>query len=156
MKYDLNNNGVYEFEDFFDMFVPFDREYRSLIEKRLPLPFDGKFNDEKYLCDISLKYMKNLLNIMIKTESKIEDERHKLNRNYNLNIRKFFDQIDKSKKGSFGIMDLKYYFKDNDIETLPKEIDLLFIRLDRKRKGQVDYFTFLMEIVNRVDKTKSI
>ena len=93
---------------------------------------------------------------MIKTESKIEDERHKLNRNYNLNIRKFFDQIDKSKKGSFGIMDLKYYFKDNDIETLPKEIDLLFIRLDRKRKGQVDYFTFLMEIVNRVDKTKSI
>ena len=90
---------------------------------------------------------------MIKIESKIEEERHKLNKNFNLDFKRFYRKIDKDDKGYFGIMDLKYFFYDSDIKYLPKEIDLLFIRLDKKRNGEVDYKTFLNEIINRVDSS---
>jgi len=151
MKYDLNNNGVLEFEDFFDMFIPFEREFRYNMEKRTPLPFLEKFNKGYFLTEATLPYLKNVLNIMIKSECKIEEERHKLNKNFNLDFKRFYRKIDKDDKGYFGIMDLKYFFYDNDIKYLPKEIDLLFIRLDKKRNGEVDYKTFLNEIINRVD-----
>ena len=153
MKYDLNNNGVLEFEDFFDMFIPFEREFRYNMEKRTPLPFVEKFNKGYFLTDATLPYLKNVLNIMIKSECKIEEERHKLNKNFNLDYKRFYRKIDKDDKGYFGIMDLKYFFYDSDIKYLPKEIDLLFIRLDKKRNGEVDYKTFLNEIINRVDSS---
>ena len=149
-KYDLNNNGFIGYDDFFNMLVPYEREYRNIMEKKLPISNNYKFNEGFYLSETTLSLLRNLLNIIINSESKIEDERKKLNKIYNLNIRKFFDEIDKRGFGYFGLMDLKYFFKKYEIPTIDKEIDLLFIRLDRNRKGEVDLMSFLFETIPRI------
>ena len=149
-KYDLNNKGFIGYDDFFNMLVPYEREYRDIMEKKLPISNNCKFNEGFFLTDITLSLLRNLLNIIISSESKIEDERKIINKMYNLNIRKIFDEIDKKGCGYFGLMDLQYFFKKYEIPTINKEIDLLFIRLDRNRKGEVDLMTFLFEIIPRI------
>ena len=148
-KYDLNNNGFIGYDDFFNMLVPYEREYRNIIEKKLPIS-NCKFNEGFFLTDNTLSLLRNLLNIIISSESKIEDERKIINKIYNLNIRKIFDEIDKKGYGYFGLVDLQSFFKKYEISTVNKEIDLLFIRLDRNRKGEIDLMTFLSEIIPRI------
>ena len=91
--------------------------------------------------------MKSLFDIIITSELLIEKERHELNQIYDLDLRKCFDEIDKKRKGYFTFIDLKNYFNKNNIPIISKEIDLLFIRFDRKRIGKVDLLSFLYEFI---------
>ena len=57
----------------------------------------------------------------------------------NLKLKKIFGKIDIGKNGYFSNDDLVVYMKKNRIFTDNKELDLLFIRLDQNRNGEIDY-----------------
>ena len=94
--------------------------------------------------------MVNLLKFIIETENVIERERERLNKIYTLNIRDVFNTIDKVGRGSFSILDLNLFLQEKEVTYLPKEADLLFIRLDRERKGQINLSAFVREISPRL------
>ena len=56
------------------------------------------------------------------------------------------NQIDKANRGRFSILDLNLFLKEKNVTFIPKEADLLFIRLDKERKGQIDLNAFVHEI----------
>ena len=57
-----------------------------------------------------------------------------------LNLRDIFRIIDKQNKGYFSHDELVEYLENNGIKKNIRDIDLLFIRLDKKRKGKI-YFS---------------
>ena len=57
----------------------------------------------------------------------------------NLKLKKIFGKIDLGKNGFFRNDDLTIYMNKNRIFTDKKELDLLFIRLDKNRNGKIDY-----------------
>ena len=145
-KYDLNNNGFLLFSDVFDMLIPFDKEQRNIIENRKNI-----FLNNKNIFSESTKFhLKELFNFIIESEKKIEIERKKINKLNTLNLNNFFNEIDYEKKGFFNVQNLSDFFKNYNITFIQKGIDLLFIRLDRKRKGKIDFMSFLYEIISRI------
>ena len=145
-KYDLNNNGFLLFSDVFDMLIPFDKEHRNIIENRKNI-----FLNNKNIFSESTKFhLKELFNFIIESEKKIEIERKKIKKLNTLNLNHFFNEIDYEKKGFFNVQNLSDFFKNYNITFIQKGIDLLFIRLDRKRKGKIDFMSFLYEIISRI------
>ena len=145
-KYDLNNNGFLLFSDVFDMLIPFDKEQRNIIENRKNI-----FLNNKNIFSESTKFhLKELFNFIIESEKKIEIERKKIKKLNTLNLNHFFNEIDYEKKGFFNVQNLSDFFKNYNITFIQKGIDLLFIRLDRKRKGKIDFMSFLYEIISRI------
>jgi Ca2+-binding EF-hand superfamily protein len=53
--------------------------------------------------------------------------------------------IDKSQCGAFSILDLNLFLKENGVSYIPKELNLLFIRLDRSREGKIGLKAFVTE-----------
>ena len=136
-RFDLLKKGYLNFSNFFDIFVPFSEKYRSLSEKKEP--------NECYNCHChqffsnqTLSLMKNLLDEIIKYENKFNFMRRGFT-TLNLKLKKIFGKIDMGKKGCFSNDDLVVYMKKNRIFTDNKELDLLFIRLDKNRNGKIDF-----------------
>ena len=75
------------------------------------------------------------------------DEHSKEERLY---VDALFNTIDKVGRGSFSILDLNLFLQEKEVTYLPKEADLLFIRLDRERKGQINLSAFVREISPRL------
>ena len=149
-KYSLNDDDSLSYSDLFDMLTPFCREYRIMIEERQSMNTFTHYNKGEIFLNTTKGCLVNLLKFIIETENVIERERERLNKIYTLNIRDVFNTIDKVGRGSFSILDLNLFLQEKEVTYLPKEADLLFIRLDRKRKGQINLSAFVREISPRL------
>ena len=149
-KYSLSNDDSLTYSDLFDMLTPFCREYRSMIEERQSTNTFTHYNKGEIFLNTTKGCLVNLLKFIIETENVIERERERLNKIYTLNIRDVFNTIDKVGRGSFSILDLNLFLQEKEVTYLPKEADLLFIRLDRERKGQISLSAFVREISPRL------
>ena len=136
-RFDLLKKGYLNFSNFFDIFVPFSEKYRSLSEKKEP---NKCYNCHchQFFSNQTLSLMKNLLDEIIKYENKFNFMRRGFT-TLNLKLKKIFGKIDMGKKGCFSNDDLVMYMKKNRIFTDNKELDLLFIRLDKNRNGKIDF-----------------
>ena len=56
-----------------------------------------------------------------------------------LKLKEIFALLDKEGKGYFEIEEMIVYFTNNGLLDNNKDADLLFIRLDKKRNGKIDY-----------------
>ncbi len=146
-KYDISNNGLLNFMDFFDMLVPFNKEYRSRMEKKSQLIIT---NDSKVFFDTTLFFLKNFFIFLIESEKKIEILRQELYKGTNNAVMKLFNEIDKLLRGVFSISDYYQFFIDKFGEV-PNGIDLSFIRFDRKRKGEIDWMCFAYEFIPKLN-----
>ena len=144
-KYSLSGQNVLNFSDLFDMLTPFTREYRSEIEHRKASPYSTKFNKDNIFLTTTKICIVNLFKFIIDAENLIEKERKKMNKIFNINIRTAFKMIDKSQCGAFSILDLNLFLKENGVSYIPKELNLLFIRLDRSREGKIGLKAFVTE-----------
>ena len=144
-KYSLNHDSVLYYNDLFDLLTPFNRTNRNEIESRTS-SLVNKYNKSEVFLSTTKMCLVNLLNFIIETERIVEKERHKLNKNFSVNVRDIFNQIDKANRGSFSILDLNLFLKEKNVTFIPKEADLLFIRLDKERKGQIDLNAHVYEI----------
>ena len=146
-KYDISNNGLLNFIDFFDMLVPFNKEYRIRMEKKSQLIIT---KDSKVFFDTTLFFLKNFFIFIIESEKKIEIMRQELNKGTNNSVMKLFNEIDKVLRGVFSISDYYQFFIDKFGEV-PNGIDLSFIRFDRKRKGEIDWMSFAYEFIPKLN-----
>ena len=69
-KYSTNNEFVIDNSDFFDMLVPFDKNYREIVEKRKPLPYLK--NKEIIFSDLTRQSLVNFFKIIISCEITLE------------------------------------------------------------------------------------
>lgn len=82
--------------------------------------------------------MKSLFNLLISLENDINNNR-KLFGTLRLKLRDIFGLLDYPNRGYFSNNDLIVYLQKNGIFTSNKDADLLFIRLDKGRNGNVYY-----------------
>ena len=137
-RFDLKKKNNINFQEFFDMIVPFDSEYRNIVEIRLPLsncPFKS-FNVFKV---DTLIYLKKVFMSIIDFENKLNNFRKNLY-GISLKIKNIFNLFDKRDIGFFNFEDYVLYLKENGLYDDNLKIDLLFIRLDKNRNGKIELY----------------
>ena len=136
-RFDLQKQGGISFADFFDIVVPFEKDYRSMVEDRLPRSCcPCRCLDVFSISTICT--LKDLFKLLIATENEINDIRRSL-AILRIKLKDVFELIDYLKIGYFNNKDLVDYFQKENIYYEPKDLDLLFIRLDKNRNGKIDY-----------------
>ena len=141
-RFDLMKKGKINYADFFDMVVPFQRSYRSMVEERIPLS-DNPKKILNILNKNTITSLKKLFVCIIEFEFRINDMRKKIG-NIKMNLMKLFNLIDVKNTGYFEYSDLINYLEKNKINFKQLNGDLLFIRLDKKRNGKI-YFEELKD-----------
>ena len=136
-RFDLMKKGYINYPNFFDIFIPFSKTYRSLSEKKEPNSCCNCRCPDVF-SNSTLSVLKNLFDAIIKYENKFNVMRRGFT-TLNLKLKKIFEKIDMGKTGYFSHDDLVLYMEKNRIFTDEKELDLLFIRLDKNRNGKIDY-----------------
>ena len=144
-RFDLLKEDKLNYGDFFDMIVSFQSSYRNLIEKRIPLSKNPE-NILDLLDNKTISSFKILLVSIIDFEFRINNMRKKLNLKED-KIKELFNIIDDNKKGFLIYDDLiKYLFRNNINSNNQLGMDLLFIRLDKERRGKLFLVNFLDEL----------
>ena len=136
-RFDLSGKGYLNYADFFDMVVPYEKDFREMVENRCPNNCCPSNNPDVFMFSTKL-YLKNLFNSLIDYENKLNC----MKRGYTtlrLRLRDIFKNLDQCCLGSFDNNDLQCYLQKNCLLGNPKDADLLFIRLDKNRNGKVDY-----------------
>jgi Ca2+-binding EF-hand superfamily protein len=136
-RFDLQKQGVLNYADFFDMLVPFEKEYRTMVENRCPNSC-CPCRCPDIFCFSTLCSLKNVFNLIISRENDINNNR-KLFGTLRLKLRDIFALLDYPHRGYFSNNDLVVHLQKNGIFTTNKDADLLFIRLDKNRNGNVFY-----------------
>ena len=136
-RFDLQKSGKINYADFFDMIVPFNPEIRNKIENKEPNPSSPSKSQEPPN-DQVLNGLKDLFNLFINSEKDINDMRKSFG-TLRLNLRDIFGLLDKGGKGYFTVEEMVDYLKNNGLFSNNQEADLLFIRLDKSRKGNIDF-----------------
>ena len=135
-RFDLQNQGSINYADFFDILVPFEKEYRNMVEFRspnscCPCRCPDVFS-ARTICNL-----KDLFCLIISLENEINNMR----KNFGMLRLKLRDVFNKIGCGLpyFSNSNLMDYIQKNGLFTSTKNADLLFIRLDKNRNGQIDY-----------------
>lgn len=136
-RFDLQKQGGINFSDFFDIIVPFEKEYRNRVEDRLPrscCPCRSK----DVFSDTTINDLNHLFKLIIKFENEINEMRRTLG-TLRIKLKDIFGLVDHAKRGYFNSNDMVIYLQKEDIVFEDKDADLLFIRLDKNRNGKIDY-----------------
>ena len=136
-RFDLLKEGCLKYEDFFDMLVPFEKDYRTMVENRLPNSCCPHRSTDAF-CFSTICALKNVFNLIINLETDIDNNR-KLFGTLRLKLREIFGLLDYPLRGYFSNNDLIVYLQKRGIFSSNKDADLLFIRLDKSRNGNVYY-----------------
>ena len=134
-RFDLQN--FLNYADFFDMLVPYEKDYRNMVENRLPNSCCPCRCPDIFCCG-TLCALKNVFNLIIELENDINNNR-RLFGTLRLKLKEIFRLLDYPNRGFFSNNDLIVYLQKNGIFISNKLADLLFIRLDRGRNGNVFY-----------------
>ena len=136
-RFDLQKSGKINYADFFDMIVPFKPELRNKIENKEPDQSSPSKSQEAPNEQV-LNDLKNLFDLLIKSEKDINDMRKSFG-TLRLNLKDIFGLLDKGGKGYFTVEEMVDYLKKNGLFSNNQEADLLFIRLDKSRKGNIGF-----------------
>ena len=134
-RFDLQKSGTINYSDFFDMIVPFEKEYRTMVENRCPNSCCPNPCPDIF-CFGTICALRNLFNLIINTENEINNDR-KLFGTLKLKLRDIFGLLDYLRRGYFTNSDLIVYLQNRCLLSSNKDADLLFIRLDKNRCGKI-------------------
>ena len=112
-RFDLQKQDEINFADFFDMLIPFEKQFRNDVEQRLPRSFCGNqcieiFSEQTIIC------LKSVLNLIINYENEINEIR----KGFSILIRRLkdiFKMFDKNGLGYFGFDEFINYLRNNDM-----------------------------------------
>ena len=136
-RFDLQKKGGIDYADFFDIIIPFEKEYRLNVEERIPNSCcNCRCLDVFSLNTIST--LRELFYIIINYENEINNMRKTFG-TLRIKLRYIFELLDNRKRGYFTDSDLLVYLKNQRLLKNDKDADLLFIRLDKNRNGKIDY-----------------
>ena len=134
-RFDLNQQGLLTYSDFFDMVVSFEKRMRNTVQIRPPNSCCPCKSPDVFECD-TLIAIKNLFKFIIECERDI----NQIRAGFDSLRSKYSDVVqflDYSRRGVINRSDLKLYLTQFNKFTTSKECDLLFIRLDKTRSGEV-------------------
>ena len=134
-RFDLNRQGLLTYSDFFDMVVSFEKNLRNSVQIRPPNSCCSCKSPDIFECD-TLIAIKNLFKFIIECER----DTNQIRADFDSLRSKFADVVhflDYSRRGIINRSDLKLYLTQFNKFTTSRECDLLFIRLDKNRKGEV-------------------
>jgi hypothetical protein len=126
------------------MIVPFEKDYRNMVEKRYPNDNNSYKSPEVFMEETRI-VLNILFTNLIETEIKLNNMKKEFS-TLRIKLRDIFGIIDQDYKGFFTKENLDTYLKHNCIFTNIKDSDLLFIRLDKNRDGKIDLDEFLYEL----------
>ena len=136
-RFDLQKSGGINYADFFDIIVPFEKNYRLRVEDRMPNSCCPCRSLEAF-SSRTINELRDLFNLIINLENEINNMR-KMFGTLRLNLRDIFGNVDTSNKGFFTSEELIEYLDNNQILMNVRDADLLYIRLDKNRNGRIDY-----------------
>ena len=132
---DIRKNNLISYADFFDLIVPFEKNYRNMIDVFM----------------LSTKiYFQNLIRLIINLENQLEKLRYCLG-DVKSQLNCIFKNMDRCKRGFITDEDLNIFLKCNGVCSTDREIGLAFIRFDKNRNGKVE----LWEIADELNLTGS-
>jgi calmodulin len=143
-RFDLQKFDEINYADFFDMIIPFQKEFRNDVEQRLPNS-SCAFQSIEIFTEKTTICLRNALNLIIKLENEINEMR----KSFSILVRRLkdiFRMFDLRGIGYFNFEDFIRYLKDNEILDESLNVDLLFIRLDKNRNGRIDFTEIADEI----------
>ena len=155
-KFELNlflkkysTNGVLTYSQFFDIFTPFDKDFRKIIEFRNNFNNKPEFYKKKLFENETLKILNELITIIINQEKKIDLIRNEININ-KIDVKNIFNVLDKEKKGFIDFHNFVSYLKENEVvnNNNLKTNELLFIRFDKSHEGKISMKNFINELTN--------
>ena len=136
-RFDLLNQGTLSYADFFDLLVPYEKDYRNMVENRIPSSCCPCRCPDVF-CPSTICSLRNVFNVIINAENDINNTR-RLFGTLRLKLRDIFGLLDYLRRGYFTNSDLIVYLQSKGLLGSNKDADLLFIRLDKSRNGRVDY-----------------
>ena len=124
------------FSDFSDFILPFEKDYRNMIEKRVCSNYTV-YNYSNVFFLTTRNYFSNFFNVIIECENKIDNLRNLLCdvRSY---IEILFNNIDQNNLGFINDFDLNCYLKSKGIFANDIENCLLFKRIDKNKDGKLE------------------
>ena len=124
------------FSDFSDFILPFEKDYRNMIEKRVCSNYTV-YNYSNVFFLTTRNYFSNFFNVIIECENKIDNLRNLLCdvRSY---IEILFKNIDQNNLGFINDFDLNCYLKSKGIFANDIENCLLFKRIDKNKDGKLE------------------
>ena len=135
-RFDLKKKNNINFQEFFDMLVPFYSEYRNIVELRLPLS-NCPYRAFNVFAVDTLIYLKKVFMSIIDFENKVNNMRKNLY-GLSLKIDEIFKLFDVRNFGYFTFEDYILYLKKYGLIEENLKVDLLFIRLDKNRNGKIE------------------
>ena len=137
-RFDLTQKNEINYADFFDMLIPFEKEYRNDVDKR---------KQKKEILSEDLKeILRKVFNEIIKYEYEINEMRKKFDILI-MKLKDIFELFDKDKKGYFDFDEFIKYMNDNKLlEDTSLNADLVFIRFDKNRNGKIIFEELADEI----------
>ena len=135
-RFDLKKKNNINFQEFFDMLVPFYSEYRNIVELRLPLS-NCPYRAFNVFAVDTLIYLKKVFMSIIDFENKVNNIRKNLY-GLSLKIDEIFELFDVRNFGYFTFEDYILYLKKYGLIEENLKVDLLFIRLDKNRNGKIE------------------
>jgi len=142
-RYDNERNLSLSYGDFFNMLAPVNSEFRRLVEDRI---YRNSSLVGNPLSSLTRLAVKSLLDNILNLEQGLEVHRKKMKNLLSFNSRRIFESIAGYGSNYFSEKDMMFYLDKQGISYLPKDIDLLFIRLSRNKKGLISFDQFLEEI----------
>ena len=109
-RYDPRNEGIISFSNFFDVIAPVDREYRRMLEVRLPSNYVSRINKADVFLPSTKLYLQNLLSLILKSEGRIEGWRQRLTKMPRFNTRLIFEKVDRMNYGYFNEADVRLVY----------------------------------------------
>ena len=143
-RFDLKKKNNINFQEFFDMLVPFYFEYRNIVELRLPLS-NCPYRAFNVFAVDTLIYLKKVFMSIIDFENKVNNIRKNLY-GLSLKIDEIFELFDVRNFGYFTFEDYILYLKKYGLIEENLKVDLLFIRLDKNRNGKIEKYEIFDEI----------
>ncbi len=145
-RYDVYDKGVLGFNEFFDMLIPFKKSFRNDIQNRIRMTYTPKYNKEEVFLLSTKLYLQNVLRNIQNGELNLDEERKKISSVIKVIIGNIFNKIDENRKGYIIPSELGKYMQSQGITILEEDSDLLFIRLDKDKDGQVKVEDILLEL----------
>ena len=144
-----SNNKILTYSQFFDIFTPFDKDFRKIIEFRNNFNNKPEFYKKKLFENETLNILNELISNIINQEKKIESIRNEIKIN-KIDLKNIFNNLDKEKKGFIDFHNFISYLKENDLinNNNLKTNELLFIRFDKSREGKISMENFINELTN--------
>ena len=142
---DKKKNGIINYSELFDLLVPFQKQYRENVEKRMPSSFFSTNNKDVLFLLSTKKYLGNLFKTIISYEVQLNKIKENLSE-VKSQIGIIFNKIDYSGLGFISDMELFIYLENARIKCNKFQNDLIFIRFDKNKDGRIEMWEIEEEL----------